>query len=465
LFPESNDPKGPRRIILPGEEHTPAPPPAEEPAGAPEAPHIVLPPGSSLAEEHDDIPDHPKLRPLEVLPVRSGDQDLILITDPQGVVRAPLALRIEVLDLLQLFDGTLSLNEISALVARESKDLRASRFVRDLISQLDRLLLLDSPRFHAAFDALRDEYHRLEIRQAALEGVSYPGDPREAEAFVAGHEEQARTMAATEGQAPVATATHEPRALLVPHLDPRRAGPSIARGYQELPATATEPLRVIVYGVGHALFDDLYALTRKHFETAFGRLDCDLKFVDGVAARLGPGVYRSELVHRDEHSVEFQALYLKHRFPERALRMVPLVCGGFHALQASGLKPHDVPELESLIAALREVEREQGGATVHVAAVDLSHVGTRFGDPSVDERTQRDVEASDRAALDAARRGDAEAWYESIASRQDATRVCGWAATYLMLRVAEPGEGRLLHYEQSRESDGSMVSIATMVWP
>src|SRR5262245_61570801 len=463
MSPESNDPKASRRIILPGEEHSPTP--AEEPPGAEATPRIVLPPGSSRAEEQDDLPDHPKLRPLEILPVRSGDQDLILITDPQGVVRAPLALRIEVLDLLQVLDGTLSLNEISALVARESKDVRASRLVRDLIGQLDRLLLLDSPRFHAAFDAVRDQYHRLEIRQAALEGISYPGDPREAEAFVARHEEQAKEMVAAEGPAPVATATREPRALMAPHLDPRRAGAAIARGYQELPADATEPLRVIVYGVGHALFDDLYALTRKHYETPFGRVDCDLAFVDAVSDRLGPGAYRSELVHRDEHSIEFQALYLRHRFPERKLRLVPLVCGGFHALQASGLGPRDVPELEALIAALRDVEREQGGATVHVAAVDLSHVGTRFGDPSVDDRIRQEVEAGDRAALDAARRGDSEAWYESIASRQDATRVCGWAATYLMLRVAEPGEGRLLHYEQSREGDGSMVTIATMAWP
>jgi AmmeMemoRadiSam system protein B len=464
MSPESNDPKASRRIILPGEEHAPTPA-EEDPPGAKATPRIVLPPGSSLAEESEDLPDYPKLRPLEVLPVRSGDQDLILITDPQGVVRAPLALRIEVLDLLQLLDGTLSLNEITALVARESKDVRAARFVRDLIGQLDRLLLLDSPRFHAAFDELRGQYHRLEIRQAALEGISYPGDPREAEAFVAHHEEQARAIAAAEGEGTIATATREPRALLVPHLDPRRAGAAIARGYQELPPDATEPLRVIVYGVGHALFDDLYALTRKHFETPFGRLDCDHAFVDAVADRLGSGAYRSELVHRDEHSIEFQAFYLKHRFPDRALRLVPLVAGGFHALQASGLGPRDVPELEALIAALRDVESEQGGATVHVAAVDLSHVGTRFGDPSVDERTQQEVEAGDRAALDAARRGDAEAWYESIASRQDATRVCGWAATYLMLRVAEPGEGRLLHYEQSRESDGSMVTIATLAWP
>jgi hypothetical protein len=34
-----------------------------------------------------------------------------------------------------------------------------------------------------------------------------------------------------------------------------------------------------------------------------------------------------------------------------------------------------------------------------------------------------------------------------------------------MLRCAEPGAGRLLHYEQSHEADTSLVSVAAMVWP
>jgi hypothetical protein len=222
---------------------------------------------------------------------------------------------------------------------------------------------------------------------------------------------------------------------------------------------------VIVYGVGHSLFGDLYALTRKHFETPLGQFPCDLAFVDALAARLGPDAYRSELTHRDEHSIEFQALYLRHRFRRRALTLVPILCGGFHALQAQGLGPRDVPEVESLIAAVREVEKEQGGATLHVAGVDLSHVGPRFGDPATDDRTLQEVAASDAFAIEAARHGDAEGWYQAIAAHEDATRVCGWAATYVMLRATEPGQGRLLHYEQSREGDGSMVSVATLAWP
>jgi len=56
-------------------------------------------------------------------------------------------------------------------------------------------------------------------------------------------------------------------------------------------------------------------------------------------------------------------------------------------------------------------------------------------------------------------------WYQAIAAQEDATRVCGWGATYAMLRAAQPGQGRLLRYQQSPEEGGSMVSIATGVWP
>ncbi len=100
-----------------------------------------------------------------------------------------------------------------------------------------------------------------------------------------------------------------------------------------------------------------------------------------------------------------------------------------------------------------------------LSAVDLSHVGTRFGDPALDDRTLQEVGTFDRDLVECARRGDADAWHEAIASRDDATRVCGWGAGYTALRIAEPGEGRTLRYEQSREEDGSMVSVASIAWP
>lgn len=457
---ESGSTKRSGRIILPGQPEENDEP--QESAGDPPGgggSRIILPPGASV-ETEEELPDPPRLRPLEIVPARSGEQELLLISDPLGVLPQPVAFRIEVLGLLQLLDGSLSIQDISALLARESKDVRAAGFVRELIGQLDRLLLLDSPRFHQAYDALRDEYHRLEIRQAAHEGASYPANPEEARAFLDEHVKRASTMKAA---SPASRGT--PRALLVPHLDPRRAGPAIARGWLEVESDVPSPLRVIVYGVGHALFGDMLALTRKHFETPFGRVACDTRFVDALAVRLGDAAYASELSHREEHSIEFQALYLKHRFPQRRVELVPILCGGFHELLDQGQTPRDAAVLETLIQAVRETEAELGGDTLHVASVDLSHVGVRFGDPEPDERVLKEVDEKDHAALEAARRGDAEGWYQSIAAHQDSSRICGWGATYVMLRACEPPEGRLLDYQVSRENGGSLVSVATLAWP
>jgi len=449
------------RIIVPGQEPT-APAGEAPPAGGS---RIVLPPGASL-EPEESLPEYPRLRPLEIMPVREGDRDLLLVNDPLGVMPAPIALRIEALELLRLLDGTVSLTDLSAEMVRGSKDLRAASFVRDFVAQLDRMLMLESPRFDAAYDELRRSYHQLEIRQAALASYSYPADPDELRRFLDGHFAEAETLGggADASDAPAASATR-PRALLSPHLDPRRAGPVIARAILELGSPSDTPLRVVVIGTGHMLFGNLFALTRKHFETPLGRVDCDLAFVDAVADKLGPLAYDGELAHRTEHSIEFQAVYLKHRFGNRPLRIVPILCGGFHMLLDEKKTPREEPAFEALIAAIREAESRLGGETVYLAGVDFSHIGPRFGDPATDARTLGEVETKDREAIEAARRGDADAWYEVIAAGEDATRICGWAPTYAMLRCAEPGEGRLLHYAQSSESDSSVVTIAAMRWP
>jgi MEMO1 family protein len=456
----SPPPDPPRRIILPGEERTPAP----ETEARPEAPRIVLPPGVA-AETAEDLPEYPRLRPLEIMVARDGDRDLLVVNDPLGVMPAPIALRAEALDLLRILDGSLSLNDIAAEVVRASKDLRAGATVKEFVGQLDRMLLLDSPRFEAAYRAVRERYHALEIRQAVLGGHSYPEDPEELRRFLDGHFAEAERQRAAAGDAAAVAPDARPRALLAPHLDPRRAGAVIARAWLELGPEPPEPLRVVVWGTGHALLGDTLALTRKHFETPLGLVRCDTTFVDAVAERLGDVAWHGELAHRDEHSIEFQALYLKYRFGERPVTIVPILAGGFHALLDLGQGPRDDAALETLIGAVRNAETRLGGATVHVGSVDLSHIGPRFGDPAVDERTLKETETLDRAALDAARRGDADGWNQTIAAEGDATRVCGWGATWAMLRAATPGEGRLLAYEQSKEPNGSMVSVAAMVWP
>lgn len=448
------EPEAPRpgRLIVPGAEPEPA-----------ETPRIVLPPGVAR-EEAEDLPEYPRLRPLVLVPVSDGQREVLLVQDPLGVVEGQPVLGMEALPILQLLDGTVSLTDLTAALMRESKDLRIGNMVRDFVGQLDRMLLLESPRFEAAWKALRDAWHPLEIRPAAHDGHSYPAGRDELAGFLDAHFEAATRMRERDGATAAAPAAL-PRAILAPHLDPRRAGPAIARAWLELGAEPAEPVRFVLLGTGHSLVRDKIALTRKHFQTPLGIARCDTAFVDHVAARLGEDAYRSEIAHRDEHSIEFEVIYLQHRLGARPFTIVPILCGGFHVLLDEQRTPRDEPSWGTLIEAVRDAERALGGATVYVAGVDFSHVGPRFGDPPVDPTVREEVERKDRDALAAALRGDADAWFASIAAHEDSTRICAFAPTDAMLRAAGPGAGRLLVHEFSDERDGSTVSVASAVWP
>jgi MEMO1 family protein len=451
LTPDEPQPKS--RLIIPG----------AEPEAA-EKPRIILPPGT-VRESADELPEYPRLRRLMILPVRDGERELLLVQDPMGIMPGQPVLGIESLAILQLLDGTVSLTDISAAVMRESKDLRVGNMIRDFIAQLDELFMLESPRFERALAEMRAQYHQLEIRPAALEGVSYPAEREALEQMLDQHFAEARAAREAAGGT---EATAMPRAILAPHLDPRREGPLMARAYLELPApppAASTPLRVVILGTGHNLVGDYVALTRKHFQTPLGRAVTDTAFVDHLAAKLGDIAYRGELSHREEHSIEFQVLYLQRRLGDVPFTIVPILCGGFYNLLDEQKTPREEPEVETLIAALREAEAKFGGTTVYVAGVDFSHIGPRFGDPKVGAEVKAEVKKVDDAALAAAAAGDAEAWFASIAEQDDATRICGYAPTYVLLRAAAPGAGRPLGYAQSEEKDTSVVSVAAMVWP
>ena len=443
----------PSRIILPG----------ADPEPAAERPRIILPPGAQV-ETRDDLPEYPRLRALQIRAVKDGERELIVITDPMGITPGQPALGMETVAILQMLDGTTSLADIQALFMRETKDLRVGNMLREFIGQLDEMLLLESPRYEAALAKLQAEWHPLGVRPATLEGLCYPAEHEELVKYL---DEQflfvGKRMADAKEDLPSSSAL--PRAIMAPHLDPRREGHVLARAYTELGEDVPLPLRIVVFGTGHQLGDDYVALTRKKFETPFGQVPCDTEFVDFVADQLGDIAYSRELVHRDEHSIEFQLIYLQRRLKFRRFTIVPILCGGFHQLFDDGRTPRDAPVVETLIRAVREAEQKFGGPTLYVAGVDFSHMGPRFGDDPLDAEASTRMRETDERAINAAATGDADAWFNAIAEGHDETRICGFAPTYCMLRCAEPGEGRPLYYAASPEPDGSVVTVAAMVWP
>ena len=427
----------------------------------------------------DALPAYPRLRPLDIQEVRDGDRNMVLLTDPSGIAPQPVAVSPEAFPILTLFDGSVSLADLMMLVDRETGDPRAGENVRRLVEALDTQFLLESPRYFAERDRVLAEYRALTARPAALAGVSYPAEPIELGGFLAQQEELAGAWKSGAKPAPGMTGPAEarpagsaqPRALAAPHIDLRRGGAVIARAFLEFDAGAAvaAPEVVFVFGVGHMLLEQPFAITDKPFETPLGRVDVDRDTVAAIAQAAGPELLAEELAHRDEHSIEFQAVELRRRFGTRTPRIVPILCGGFHGLVRYERRPAEEPLIEGVIAAVAAAAARltaAGTRVAYVAGVDLAHVGARFGDTTeLDAAALADIETKDRAALAAALTGDAEAWFDAIAAHGDSTRICGFAAMYAMLRVAQPGTGRLLAYEQSLEEGGSVVTYASIAWP
>src|SRR5262245_55386475 len=104
----TDPPSRPGKLIVPGAE------PAAEPD---DRPRIILPPGT-VRESAEDLPEYPRLRRLVLMPVRDGERELIIVSDPMGIIPGQPVLGIEALAILQLLDGTVSLTDLTAAVMR-----------------------------------------------------------------------------------------------------------------------------------------------------------------------------------------------------------------------------------------------------------------------------------------------------------------------------------------------------------
>lgn len=295
------------------------------------------------------------------------------------------------------------------------------------------------------------------VRPAWLAGQSYPADPGELRIFL-------DEILGAVGEIPAA----EPVGCLVaPHIDFERGGPAYAAAYGALRAAAPAPATAIVFGVAHHGGEAPFTLTHKDFETPLGVVPTDTALIERLAAACrGFDPFANEILHRTEHSIEFQIVMLRHLFGE-ALTIVPILCGGMFEPGADGLVV-PAPEATAFLDCCRDIVREMKPAITVIAGADLAHVGRRFGDDcDVTEDMTARIEIRDRADLACVCAGDPDAFHASIMSDANARRVCGHGCIYAALRAVEgsvsPGE--VFHYLCAPDPVGGVVTCAAVRLP
>ena len=256
------------------------------------------------------------------------------------------------------------------------------------------------------------------------------------------------------------------RGLITPHIDLRVGGPTYAWAYNEL-AERSEAGLFIVLGTSHAAGNELFVSTCKDYATPPGPVTTDRAFVNALQDNCGHDLFADELLHRTEHSLEFQMLFLKYALVDRqGFTVVPILVSSFHHMTMTQTPPTEAPRVADFLAALRKTIADDGRAVCVVAGVDFAHVGHKFGDQGELTQDVLDwVEAEDRRLIHALENVDPGGFFAQIAKDGDTRRVCGFAPMSTMLHLLNAERGRLLRYDRSLDRQArSSVSFASLAF-
>lgn len=343
---------------------------------------------------------------------------------------------------------------------RQFGSLLYTEQLQQIVSQLDDLLFLESPAFFHHLRGLRQEFARLPVRPSSHKGEAYPDN----EALLIKQLEHYFTEPTGPGLPPAdPRRTSKIRAIMAPHIEFESGGLTFAWAYHALAASDAELF--VILGTSHVPMMNFFALTRKAFETPFGTLETDQEFINELAKQLSYDPFEDELIHKTEHSIEFQVVFLQYLFRHCPIKIVPILCGGLMYESIVHNKPlAQTPQLEESIRSLQRLVNAHPKACV-IASVDFSHIGVNYGYQSrPDPAALKRVEQVDHTLLTAMKHVAHEDFVAQLYRNQNATQVCGIVPMYTTLRLVEETKGTLLHYDCVEFRPDSFVSFASMVW-
>ena len=404
--------------------------------------------------------DFPKLRELEAFPISVSGQRMIGLRDPLNFSSDSIAIPQQYHLMLTLFDGMHSVADIQAECMRADGELIYRETIEDVINKLDEGLFLDNEKFQRKRDEIVSEFRNSDLRQSVLAGKSYDDSPQELAAQID------EFFMHDDGPGPIDIDKKGSalKGIIAPHIDFLRGGPCFAWAYKSL-AEETDADLFVIFGTAHAPTAGPFVITHKDFETPFTTLACDRSIVEEIEKNTSADLLVDEFAHKNEHSIEFQAVLLSYLFRERNnISIVPILCGSFHEMILSGVRPIDDERVSEFVTALKNAIANSGKKACYIAGADLAHVGPRFGDPHpISEGFLKLLESDDRRMLEQVEKVDADGFFGNIRADADRRKICGLPPIYTMLSVMDADSGKLLKYEYFPDPAGT-VSFASMAF-
>ncbi len=400
------------------------------------------------------------------MPAEQDGKPVFVLRDLEELTEKPLALSGGGMLLASLLDGKRTATQLRAEFFGNSGASVALPVILDLVKALDDAGYLETPvvadRRKKAF-----EYFRANPkRPAVFAGPSYPLDALQLAAHLGKFFTGEKGPGKEKSGSPSKPA---PLGLIAPHLDFTRGGPAYAWAYQAL-SERKPPDVVVALGVAHAAPDSPWIFTPKSYETPFGPMEVDDELYQKLASRVWYEPRADEWVHKNEHSLEFQAVWLKYLWREKAPKWIPILVSSFERFSPDEA-PSSVPTIEKALRDLADVlnkEIDKGRTVMILNSIDLAHVGPRFGDDlEITPELEKKIEAEDRGSLIAALALDADGFYKSVVADKHWRKVCGLSALYTGVRLMKmlgASPGRLLTYGQAPDPAGGLVSFASAIY-
>jgi AmmeMemoRadiSam system protein B len=390
---------------------------------------------------------------LDFFPVQSDGGMIVMIQDRLGLVEKGKYINPELYQLMITLNGNRSVRDIQLdLIRQKGGSLVSIEEVQSLMENLDSSYLLDSSRFRKARQEIISDFSAKTIRHCSHAGQSYPrqeeGLHQRLDTILSSQDERVLSYDSIIG-------------LVAPHIDLEAGRRIYSTAYQAI--KGVRPERVIILGVGHSMRKEMVSLTIKAFETPLGRVETDKKAVRELM-RAGKDILsEDDFAHRDEHSIEFQLIFLQHILEDVSFTIIPILCGSLIGYLPEYSRERYTSIGHDFLTALANFMLDD--ATIVIAGVDLSHVGPKFGHDMPASFIINESERHDKQLLHYLCTRDADGFWSESKRIKDRYNVCGFSALACLLEILPPSHGKLLGYEVFKEDPTrSAVSFAAAIF-
>src|SRR5262245_61183427 len=221
----------------------------------------------------------PRLRAdLDIMPSPLREQPGLIIRDPFRFSDVTLLIPPLLARCLGCFDGEQDEGDLTAAIARLSKQVAVGDVARRLITSLHDAGFLDDDRFAELRGEREREFAALAERTSAHAGSGYPSEVPALNATLDGYFDGAAPRTKAKAKGSKSMTSDGLLGIAAPHVSPEGGSASYAAAYRALPKPPKGAERkgdgddriFVVLGTSHYGEPDRFGLTRKPFATPFG---------------------------------------------------------------------------------------------------------------------------------------------------------------------------------------------------